>query len=516
MSSKGLNSKLLNILSFTILLLVLPFLSSSKTDTISSAFKVGFFKNLDELNNLYCWSDTSFKVGKCEFRSVQSIEDEFQSLNLPFYSDYTEQTELFYRFFDELEIEKKTRLIQFFSIYETEFNRIFRKAELPIELKYLAPALSAMNPKASGENQRAGVWQLTHFQALLNGNQINKLIDERYDILISAHTVIKQIRKNLEQFESLDLAIAAYLLGNVKVSNAAFLSDKRAKDIINFLPASYIEKIAAVQAMAVFLNVNKLKTDKLLVLNRDLYKVKVNRQLHFQQVTDVIGVPVAQLQYLNPQFKFSIVPVENKAVDLRLPKDRWDDFLVWQDSIYSSYDSTFFQLVTQKIEYPPAPNRQYAREPVKDLEIEGKTKIQYRLKTGDVLGIIAEIYDVRVADLKYWNNIYNERKIQAGQKLDIFVDDDKVDYYLSLTKSQTVINSNGFQANQTAKNSAPVVSFDISNAKKIEHVVKSGESPYLIAQKYDGVTPDLILEWNNIDDARKIQIGQKLIVYLKQ
>ncbi|MEZ5107187.1 MAG: LysM domain-containing protein [Draconibacterium sp.] len=42
--------------------------------------------------------------------------------------------------------------------------------------------------------------------------------------------------------------------------------------------------------------------------------------------------------------------------------------------------------------------------------------MQYRLETGDVLGIVAEKYDVRVEDLKYWNNIINERRIQAGKK----------------------------------------------------------------------------------------------------
>jgi len=515
LSSKRLNNKLQYILSFAILFLVLPFWSSSKTDTISGTFKVTFQKNLDELNDLYCWSDTSFKVGKCEFKTVHNVREEFQNLNLPFYNSYLEEAELFYRFFDEMEIEKKTRLVHFFSIYEKEFNRIFRKEELPIEIKYLAPALSVMNPKADGENQRAGVWQLTHFQGLLNGNQINKLIDERYDILLSTQTVVNQIEKNLEQFKTLDLALAAYLMGNVKVRNAAYIAEKRGEDILNILPDSYVENIAAFQAMAVFLNANKPINNNLPVIKSDLYIVKVHRQIHFQQVSDVIGVSEAQLQFLNPQFKFSIVPVENKATDLRLPKDRWDDFLVWQDSIYSSYDSLLFQLVTQKIEYPPAPNRQYVREPVKDLEIEGKTKIKYRLKTGDVLGIIAEIYDVRVADLKYWNNIYNERRIQAGKNLDIFVDDDKVEYYLSLAQSQTT-GTNGSSINQNAQKTTALTSYDINNAKKIEHVVKSGESPYLIAKKYDGVTPDLILQWNNIDDARKIQIGQKLIVYLKQ
>ncbi|MBN2772670.1 MAG: LysM peptidoglycan-binding domain-containing protein, partial [Prolixibacteraceae bacterium] len=37
-----------------------------------------------------------------------------------------------------------------------------------------------------------------------------------------------------------------------------------------------------------------------------------------------------------------------------------------------------------------------------------------------------------------------------------------------------------------------------------------------IAQKFDGVSPDDILLWNNIDDARKIQVGQKLTIYTKE
>ena len=54
------------------------------------------------------------------------------------------------------------------------------------------------------------------------------------------------------------------------------------------------------------------------------------------------------------------------------------------------------------------------------------------------------ITDVDVADLKYWNNISNERRIQAGQKLDIFVPDDEADYYRKLEKTEP--------AKQTQKN----------------------------------------------------------------
>jgi membrane-bound lytic murein transglycosylase D len=69
---------------------------------------------------------------------------------------------------------------------------------------------------------------------------------------------------------------------------------------------------------------------------------------------------------------------------------------------------------------------------------------------------------------------------------------------------------------QLQQNSTLDVFQDINNGKRLEHTVKNGESPFTIAEKYDGVTPEDILKWNNIDDARKIQIGQKLIIYTRK
>ena len=511
-----LNNWLFYFLSFAILLVASPDFLKAQNDTIPASFQIQFKSNLAELNDLYCWSDTSFYPGKFHFNPVENIQAEFQKLNLPFFTKLSEQTELFYQFLDGLENDEKQKLIRFYSFYEKEFEAVLENAGLPVELKYLAPSLSAMNPNAISFKGKAGVWQLTHFQAVLNGIQINKLVDERFNISLATTAAARQIKQNFKQFETIDLAIAAYLLGNVAVRNAVYLTEKSRRNINEFLPKTFKESIAAFQAMAIFLNTNQFK----IIVEPFAKKitpdtVNINRQLHFQQVSEILGITKKQLQFLNPQFKFSIVPGNKKPTKLILPNGEWDDFMLWQDSIYNTYDSTLFQLATQKIEYPPSPNRQYAREPVKDLEIEGKTKIQYRLKTGDVLGIIAEKYDVRVADLKYWNNIYNERRIQAGKKLDIFVDDDKAGYYLSLATPQKKKKEEGSMADQIQESSTLKVFEDLNSAKKIEHIVKSGESPYIIAKKYDGVTPDEILEWNNIDDARKIQIGQKLIVYLR-
>src|SRR5690606_28790664 len=120
--------------------------------------------------------------------------------------------------------------------------------------------------------------------------------------------------------------------------------------------------------------------------------VKIVSKLHFQQVSKVLGISEKQLEFLNPQYRFQIIPGDKTVSKLIVPDGFWDEFVLFQDSIYNISDSSLFAVTYQKIEYPPAPGRQYLGETVKNLEIEGKTKLKYKLQTGDVLGIIAEKY----------------------------------------------------------------------------------------------------------------------------
>ncbi len=504
-------TRTLFLIRLTVLLAVTSFAVNAQPDTLPNNFETRFQNNLDQLAQLYCWTDSGFYSGEFQFNKVENIGAELQNLNLLFFTKIAPQTENFYRFLENLKTDDKKHLIKFFSLYEGEIETALQNSGLPAELKYLAPALSAMNPNAVSADRKAGVWQLTHFQATLNEIKISKLVDERFSVSQATTAAVAQLKQNFEQFETPDLAVAAYLLGNVKVRNSIQMAKEDGKEITAFYPESFFETVAAFQALAVFLTNNRFEiSDEWLVKNNLFDTITISRQLHFQQVAQVLQIPVGELQFLNPQYRFSIVPGNEMAAKLILPESETQSFTLLKDSIYNCYDSTLFRLVTQKIEYPPSPNRQYLHEPVKDLEIEGKTKIKYRIKSGDVLGIIAEDFDVRVADLKYWNNIYNERKIRAGSQLDIFVDTDKVDYYLKLAAPKKKNSKQPIAANKTGSSSKVPES-----ARKIEYTVKSGESPYTIAKKYDTVTPEDILEWNNIDDARKIQVGQKLIVYIR-
>lgn len=510
-----------NIRLFLVVVLSVFFCYSVKAQADSAAnLQFAFFRqNIQALHELYCFSEAGFYPGKYRKDKAHVFVAGFEKINLGLFRQMMPQSARFYNILDGLSEDDKTNFVRLFSFYEKDFETELKKAGLPLELKYLAPALSAMNPLAIGSGGRAGVWQLTHFQAVLNGGEINRLIDERFNVLLSTRLAVQQLKQNFENFTIPELAVFAFLCGNTKVKNALSAAGGNTGyfSVLASLPDDVTNTIATFQAVSVFLTMNqfepavslfapKIEPDTALVLQK----------VHFQQIENVIGVPVQQLRFLNPQFKFSIIPSSGQGRKLVLPTGSWDDFVLWQDSILCSGDSSLFQVTEQKVEYPPEPGRHLVNEPVKDLEIDGKSKIQYRVKTGDVLGVIAEKYDVSVSDLKYWNNISDERRIQAGQNLDIFVPEMDVAFYSGLDKTSEKSTAKPAEIiSQIQKMPASILEqFDFS--RKIEHVVKNGESPFVIAKKYEGVTPELILEWNQIDDPRKIQVGQKLTVYLKR
>lgn len=478
---------------------------SFRAQSQDSIFQVSVQKNLA---GLQAWSQLIVSnPGSVSFVKTDNPAEEFSALDWKIFAEPIPGFSSFFSFTEHLSANDKQQLISALQYYQPLFLNELQKAGLPDELQFLPVALSILDNGATGKEKRAGLWQLTHFQAVLNGLEVNRLVDERFDAGKATRAAISEIKRLISAFDSDELAVLAYLSGPTRLRNIPD-EDKEISvtETLEKLPSSVSETLTFMQALAVFLSENQ-------PINTIDFNfpdtVFTARQLHFRQLEQTLNIPEKTLALLNPQYPYLIIPAENKSCAVYLPKGKKDEYRLLQDSVFQLYDSTLFEVVAQKIEYPPAPTRQYVGEKVKDLEIEGKTKIKYTLKSGDVLGFIAEDYDVQVEDLKYWNNISNERKIQAGQKLDIFVNDEDADYYRKLHPEPLTKSGQ--------KTPAAAVSYPIpENARKIEHEVKSGESPYVIAQKYKGVTPEAILYWNGISDARKIQIGQKITIYVSE
>lgn len=492
---------------FYLLLVVLVFgiqlkgWSQPGLDTLAWQERFTMFLQTDEPNEFL--TDEIYP-GSFSFKPSQNPVAGYNKMDPELFPEPSLKLTEYYSYLENLNSGEKQKLIRTFSFFKDDFQSILEKEGLPADLKYLPPTLSAMNFWAVGDMRRAGIWQLTHFQAVLNGAQIDKLADERFHPLKSARFAVNQLKHDFEIYNDYNLAVAALICGNTEVKNAMAQAGENGgwNEISDYLPEYFQQTLAAFQAMTVFLNANKFIQNERVVFEKP-DTILLDKQIHFVQLAKINGLSISELKFFNPQFKHSIIPAGVNTFEVALPAGVKNEFLAMQDSIFEVEDSILFQIAEQRIEYPPEPTRSFIGQAAKDIEIDGKTRIEYMLQTGDVLGIIAEKFDVSVSDLKYWNNIYNERRIQAGQKISVFVPDEKVLFFSEM-------------AAPSRENEKAVVDYSKipADRKKVEHIVQNGESPFVIAKKYDGVTPEAILQWNHIDNARKIQIGQKLILYI--
>jgi len=129
----------------------------------------------------------------------------------------------------------------------------------------------------------------------------------------------------------------------------------------------------------------------------------------------------------------------------------------------------------------------------------GFVPVNYRVKKDDSLLGIADLFSARVSDLRNWNNIPYTSSIRVGQKLTIYVPEDKQNYYASLDKSTEVVEK------------APKNYSESNKSSYVYHTISRGENLGLIATQY-GVSIAAIKEWNNLNN-NKIVAGKKLKIY---
>jgi len=123
---------------------------------------------------------------------------------------------------------------------------------------------------------------------------------------------------------------------------------------------------------------------------------------------------------------------------------------------------------------------------------------KYVVKRGDTLSRIATKFNTTVKDLKMANGLKSD-VIRLNQKLTIPVNSRSVPRS-STTSSSTPVSSNNTASRQVVDG-------------YIVHIVKSGETPIIIARMY-GITTAQLMRDNGIDDPRKMRVGQELQIRL--
>lgn len=294
--------------------------------------------------------------------------------------------------------EQLGRMLGLSQYYFPLFEEYLDKYDVPLELRYLPIVESALNPKARSRVGATGLWQFMYGTGRMFDLKINSYVDERMDPRRSTEAACRYLKKLHGMYNDWSLALAAYNAGPGNVNKAIRRSGGKTTywEVRNYLPREtrgYVPAFIAVNYLMNFHEEHNIFPVEATCSWAETDTLQVTQQVRFDQVAAFTDMTEEELAWYNPSYRRGVVP-KGGAYELRLPYSEVDAFITLEDSI-----------------------RNY--KPEAEPEVAEDEPIVYSVRSGDVLGTIAERHGVRVSQLKAWNNIRGHM-IQVGQKLYIY------------------------------------------------------------------------------------------------
>ncbi len=414
--------------------------------------------------------------------------------------------------------------------YMPIFEQALEEAGLPLELKYLPVVESALNPNAVSKHGATGLWQFMLATGKGLGMEVNSLVDERRDPYVSSRKAARYLKDLHSTYGDWSLAIAAYNCGPGAVNKAVrragdgkhdfwsiyeYLSPETRGYVPAFIAANYVMNYYPEHGISPVIPTKPLVTDTVGVAGR----------VHFNQISEVLDIPVEELRLLNPQFRADLIPGSpEKPYMLILPSQQVHAYIVSEDQIKgheaeryarrdvvepgdmpseSSVEMEMADPSAADVRQTIAADNLPAEEPAlpaRQTPAAGKPAT-HKVAAGETLASIAALYGVTPAEVKRWNNL-RRNSVRVGQQLRVAVDaqaETSVSADSSVPASRQQVSSAKAKRQSKSASSSNKGKKSRKEAKPTQHSIKNGENLTVIAKKY-GVSVDEIKRANNMKD----------------
>ncbi len=384
------------------------------------------------------------------------------------------------------------------SKYIPMMKAIFRQKGLPEDLVYMALIESGFKTDAVSHASAVGPWQFISATGRHFGLTINEWLDERRDPVKSTYAAADYLTSLHDIFNSWPLAIAAYNSGEGKILRgmksygatnfwdmsevSGHLAAETKLYVPSFLAATFIAKDPA----AYGLEIEMLPPDQ-------WEEVVVPEPITLKEAATYAGQDFSRLKELNPQLRKEAIPPKETDFVLRLPVGSSKKFAEGYEKAGKKGQVTAQSiapgLVQTVMESPLETSTQTA--PVADQNTPRLVSFSHKVQSGDTLESIAKLYGVSQETITTSNQLGS--RIKPGQVLTI--------------PSNLPLTAQG----ETPARPLMVVETKAAPKAANTHVVAAGENLGVIAQKYNMSVRELA-DINNIKGVT-IQVGQKLKVY---
>jgi membrane-bound lytic murein transglycosylase D len=502
--------------------------------TLDSTLYVKFYQKQYFSIDTTGMTESRFEPGEIPLYPDSVYEKRIEELNLqtPIELTYNKEVQSFINLYAVKKRDLTAKMLGLAELYFPMFEEALDKYDMPLEIKYLAVVESALNPSAGSRAGAKGLWQFMYGTGKVYGLHVSSLVDDRFDPYKSTIAACEHLSDLYDIYHDWSLALAAYNSGAGNVNRAL----RRAGGTRNywavwpFLPREtrgYVPAFIAVNYVMNYYKEHNIYPLRPGMFYYDVDTVTVRQVLHFDQLNEMLGIPLDELEFLNPQFKKDIVPSNGKKYILRIPRQYVADYLNNEQSLYAYKTKKGIE-----------------RDKLLVAVKEAKNRNIHIVRSGENLGLIAKKYHVYTNQLKRWNNL-RSNTIYPGQKLVVygagssqFYQKTSTPVMRSSTESTHIVRSgenlgllaekykctvtdlkewNNLRSSVIYPNQKlivykpePKTDSSVKDGKFLYHVVRKGDTLWDIAKEYDGVTVDQIKRLNNLRNSNSIRPGQKI------
>lgn len=430
-----------------------------------------------------CLNTYNFDKAEVPVYSDSILAERLSVLNddTPMNLDYNKYVKAFINLYVNRRRGVTSRVLGLAELYYPMFEEKLDQFDIPLELKHLAVVESALIPRAKSRVGAQGLWQFMYATGKMYDLNVTSYVDERCDPHKSTVAACRYMSKLYSMYGDWNLVLAAYNSGPGNVNKAIRRSGGHRDywKIRPYLPREtrgYVPAFIAVNYAMNYSAEHNIYPEVPMFLHSEVDTIQICRRTTFDQISQFTKLQTAELEALNPSFKKNIIPNNEACYTLTLPAEAIGVFLANEDSLYN-----------YEMNEPQAVNGYVVEENI----------TTYKVKSGDVLGVIAERQGVRVSQLREWNNIRGNR-IYPGQRLEI------------RKSTKRKVGETTAKAETKKPTTVSGTKSAGSTSKTGYHVVQRGDTLWDIAKIYPGISVNDIKSANSNLNDKHLKPGQKI------
>jgi membrane-bound lytic murein transglycosylase D len=438
--------------------------------------------------------------------------------------------------------------------YAKMIREKLQAAQLPQDLIYVVMVESGYETKALSSAGAVGLWQLMPAPAQQYGLDLSPWVDTRMDPELCTDAALRFFQDVYADLGSWPLSLAAFNMGHGALQRAIRKYNSNDYWLLASLeaglPYETVTYVTRVMAYAI-IGRNPARfglVDVVPATPSDTVSVDLPGGVSLSKLAKAAGMEVSALAALNPELRKARLPPDTKFWPVRFPRDRVARFREkWASQgptlpphrqhvmrlgeklsdVAERYATTATKLAklndlpegadprpgTRLLvpDVDPSPKLPAAEPAVVGVPAEtfvylDRRRVFYRVVQGDDIEEIARFFHVTVDEVKRWNRVASDARLQRGMFLQLYVPKDaELSETLVLAPNEVrtlVVGSEEFFNFHEGQ----------QNRVRVRYRVKPGDTLRSLSERFE-LSVGSIARINQFDRDKKLEPDSEIIIY---